>query len=170
MPTVSRTASPSRRRLQHLPAAELHSSTRPKIPVRQAARFTIPPPAGPRPVPLHPGRQPVEQLGIAIHVAVRQPDHQASARRSAGSAPRPSRSDRPSRHPAAGPLDGVQDRVCLRPLRRYPRIVKATAGATLTPGNSFQRLNRHPPLSSTVSISAFAVFRLTAMSSGISTL
>jgi hypothetical protein len=37
MPTVSRTASPSRRRLQYLPAAQLHSSARPKIPVRQAA-------------------------------------------------------------------------------------------------------------------------------------
>jgi len=41
MPTVSRTASPSRRRLQYLPAAQLHSSARPKIPVRQAARAFI---------------------------------------------------------------------------------------------------------------------------------
>jgi hypothetical protein len=37
MPTISRTASPSRRRFQYLPAAQLHSSARPKIPVRQAA-------------------------------------------------------------------------------------------------------------------------------------
>src|SRR3954453_15268028 len=38
MATVSRTASPSRRCLQYLPAAKLHSSARPKTPVRQAAR------------------------------------------------------------------------------------------------------------------------------------
>jgi hypothetical protein len=36
------------------------------------------------------------------------------------------------------------------------------------PGKRLLAADRHPPLSPTVSISAFAVFRLTAMSSAIS--
>jgi hypothetical protein len=125
----------------------------------------IPSPAGPR-------RQLVEQIGVVVHAAARPPDH-AGAHRSAEAAPRPSRSDRPSGHPADDALAvcsrySLQDRVCLRPLRQVSPHRQSHSWRAPHTGKRLPAADRHPPLWSTVSISAFAVFRLTAMSSAIS--